>query len=129
MRHPQGNCAICGGSNYYLCDPETTLCYTSNGEPLLAMNEDGELENVVREASHPRVGAESDVPPELETMLAIIENWVSLDKRRKFKLWIENGWNCCLWVNRNSEKSLSVSRQGLVDCVKEAYWKILTLEN
>lgn len=115
------HCEICGGSKFYFWDSETLLCYAADGKPLVAQNEAGEMVGVVRQT----LMAAKNL--DVATMLRFIELWVSEKPVRKWKLWIEKGWNCSVWPDRHKDKAQTFSAEDPERCIADCYRFVMTL--
>lgn len=153
LRQFSQDCVICHGLKYYLWDPKSLLCYLASGEPMLTVNEAGDSVTVFRNRPQERtqrsvsgdpgrldlsllaasaVAASepllSSIQPPLTEMLSTIQRWVEADSRRKWKMWLEDGWNCCLWQNRHRGPGIHITHSDPAGCVGECYRRILAIE-
>jgi len=114
-------CAICKGCKFYFWDPETLLCYGADRKPIIAENDEGEMVGVVRQATNPARGLD------LVTMLRFIELWVAESAVRKWKLWVDGGWNCSVWPDRYKDKPQTFTSDDPERCVADCYKFIMTI--
>ncbi len=115
-------CRLCGGQRYYLWDPLTFLCYSFNYKPLVVTNDKGDSLPVIRES-------QSDTQtPAIESMIKLIEWWVSESAVRKWKLTCdEDGWHSCLWINRYKKTCYESSHRELRESVLNTYNKVILI--
>ena len=115
------HCEICSGSKFYFWDSETLLCYSADGKPLVAENEQGEMVGLVRQTIQAARGLD------VATMLRFIELWVSEKSVRKWKLWIDKGWHCSVWPDRSKDSAQTFVSDDPERCIVDCYKFIMTL--
>jgi hypothetical protein len=118
MKSP--TCTVCEGRRFYYWDPASGYCFAWDYEPLFVENEHNEIVQLTRCAP-----ADPATESSVEEMLAALGEWSAGDRRRKFKLWYENGWNCYAWPNRFKSGAITAEHRELRRCVEECYRKVL----
>ena len=117
--YPDTSCPLCAGAKFYFWEPQTGLCFTYSGQPIMFYNNKGEALPVLRNAA-PAVHKQL-----LQPMLDFIEDWVSETPVRKWKLTLdENGWQSCVWFNRYKRSCFETHDINFESCIARTYYEI-----
>ena len=117
-------CIVCGGARFYFWDPQTLHCYSKDGTPITALDEDGERLSVTR-----RGLTHFPLKVELKVMVECIELWVREEQVRKWNLTFdETGWQACLWINRYKKICFEFTDENLEKCVAKLYQRLFDIE-